>query len=121
MFRLNNKDNRRDWHHSGVLNVNFKCYKSVIQCEIICVSYKQVYGIMVLNLDNANVHEYVEHDNNKSINGIRSGVNKVCHSCSPNRAEQNRLKALEKLKNKKLSPQSSSTITSQQIPEYSKS
>ena len=76
---------------------------------------------MVLNLDNANAHEYVEHDNNKSINGIRSGVNKVCHSCSPNRAEQNRLKALEKLKNKKLSPQSSCTITSQQIPDYNKS
>ena len=76
---------------------------------------------MVLHLDNTNAHKYAEHDNNKAINGIRAGVNKVCDSYSPNRAEQNRLKALEKLKNKKLSRQSSCTITSQQIPAHSKS
>ena len=75
---------------------------------------------MMLHLDNVNAHEYVEHDN-KPINGIRAGVSKACHSYSPNRAEQNRLKALEKLKNKTLSPQSSSTITSQQVQALNKS
>ena len=75
---------------------------------------------MMLHLDNVNAHEYVEHDN-KPINGIRAGVSKACHSYSPNRAEQNRLRALEKLKNKTLSPQSSSTITSQQVQALNKS
>ena len=74
---------------------------------------------MVLHLDNANAHEHAEHDN-KPINGKSAGVNKVCHSYSSNRAEQNRLKALEKLKIKKHSPQSSSTITSQQVPAHNK-
>ena len=70
-----------------------------------------------MHLDNANAYD-----------GIRTDGSRVCHSYSPNftsndisispetntnRAEQNRLKALEKLKKKKLSPQSSSTITIQ--------
>ena len=74
---------------------------------------------MMLYLDNANAHEYPEHDN-KPINGIRADVSKACHSYSPNRAEQNRLKALEKLKNKKPLFQSSSTIPIQLGPGGSK-
>ena len=76
-----------------------------------------MYSSIVLHLDNANAYD-----------GIRTDGNRVSHSYSPNftsndisilpetntnRAEQNRLKALEKLKNKKPLFQSSNTITIQ--------
>ena len=76
-----------------------------------------MYSSIVLHLDSANAYD-----------GIGTAGSRVSHSYSPNftsndisilpetntnRAEQNRLKALEKLKNKKPLFQSSNTITIQ--------
>ena len=75
-----------------------------------------------MHLDNANVSDGTDGSrvSDSYSPNFESNDISILPETSRNRAEQNKLKALEKLKNKKPLFQSSNTLTSQHGPENSK-